>query len=104
FQSADKIPLQRIAMSKYVSDLTTVVRVRRLTRLALSSAVLIVFAIHTTIFSQAIKQRSHNVENGERIYKSGCIACHGGDGRGAPETLPHFPPPHTFPHFTPLHQ
>ena len=87
-------------MSKYVNDLTTVVRVRRLTRLALTSAVLIVFAIHTTIFSQAIKQRSHNVENGERIYKSGCIACHGGDGRGAPQTLTEFERPDTFPDFT----
>jgi hypothetical protein len=53
-QSADTIPLQRIAMSKYVSDLTTVVRVRRLTRLALTSAVSIVFAIHTTIFSLGV--------------------------------------------------
>ncbi|MBO0726199.1 MAG: cytochrome c, partial [Blastocatellia bacterium] len=87
-------------MSKYVSGLTTVVGVRRLTRLALTSAVLIVFAIHTTIFSQAIKQRSHNVENGERIYKSGCITCHGGDGRGAPQTLTEFERPDTFPDFT----
>src|SRR5499425_312318 len=87
-------------MSNYVSDLTTVVRVRRLTRLALTSAVLIVFAIHTTIFSQVIKQRSHDVENGERIYKSGCIACHGGDGRGAPQTLTEFERPDTFPDFT----
>jgi cytochrome c len=87
-------------MSKYVGDLTTVVRGRRLTRLALTSAVWIVFASHTTIFSQAIKQRSHDVENGERIYKSGCIACHGGDGRGAPETLTEFERPDTFPDFT----
>jgi mono/diheme cytochrome c family protein len=87
-------------MSKYVSGLTTVVGVRRLTRLALTSAVLIVFAIHTTSFSQAIKQRSHDVENGERIYKSGCIACHGGDGRGAPQTLTAFERPDTFPDFT----
>ena len=87
-------------MSKYVSDLTTVVRVRRRTRLALTSAVLIVFASHTTIFPQTIKQRSHDVENGERIYKSGCIACHGGDGRGAPETLTEFERPDTFPDFT----
>ena len=99
-QSAHTSSLQRIVMSKYVSDLTTVVRVRRLTRLALTSGMLIVFAIQTTIFSQVIKQRSHNVENGERIYKSGCIACHGGDGRGAPETLTEFERPDTFPDFT----
>jgi mono/diheme cytochrome c family protein len=38
--------------------------------------------------------------NGERIYKSGCIACHGGDGQGTPQTTAGFKPPKTFPDFT----
>jgi mono/diheme cytochrome c family protein len=38
--------------------------------------------------------------NGERIYESGCIACHGGDGKGTPQTTAGFKPPKTFPDFT----
>jgi mono/diheme cytochrome c family protein len=38
--------------------------------------------------------------NGERIYKSGCIACHGPDGKGTPQTTAGFKQPRTFPDFT----
>jgi cbb3-type cytochrome c oxidase subunit III len=69
-------------------------------RPALSSAVLIFFASTVLLFSQTIKQRSHNVKNGERVYKSGCIACHGANGVGAPETMTEFKRPSTFPDFT----
>ena len=51
------------------------------------------------IRSQTIKQHSHNVKNGERLYKSGCIACHGADGAGAPLTLTEFQRPDSFPDF-----
>ena len=54
----------------------------------------------SVLFSQTIKQRSHDIKNGERIYKSGCIACHGATGTGAPETLTEFKRPDTFPDFT----
>ena len=39
-------------------------------------------------------------KNGERIYKSGCVACHGTDGKGAPETISAFERPDSFPDFT----
>ncbi len=39
-------------------------------------------------------------KNGERIYKSGCVACHGTDGKGAPETISAFERPESFPDFT----
>ncbi|MDX6458335.1 MAG: hypothetical protein QOE55_2032, partial [Acidobacteriaceae bacterium] len=39
-------------------------------------------------------------KNGERIYKSGCIACHGDMGKGAPQTSTEFRRPDTFPDFT----
>ncbi len=41
-----------------------------------------------------------DAKNGERIYKGGCIACHGVDGKGAPETSTEFKRPDTFPDFT----
>src|ERR1700738_2861385 len=66
----------------------------------LSSALFVIFAGPVLLFSQTIKQRSHDVKNGERIYKSGCIACHGTGGNGAPETLTEFRRPDTFPDFS----
>jgi mono/diheme cytochrome c family protein len=41
-----------------------------------------------------------DAKNGERIYKGGCIACHGDTGKGAPETSTEFTRPDTFPDFT----
>lgn len=52
------------------------------------------------LFSQTIRQGSHDAANGERLYKSGCIACHGDHGRGAAETLTEFKRPDTFPDFS----
>jgi mono/diheme cytochrome c family protein len=41
-----------------------------------------------------------DAKNGKRIYNSGCIACHGNDGKGAPRATSGFEPPDTFPDFT----
>jgi mono/diheme cytochrome c family protein len=87
-------------MGRYASELITLIRVCSRLRPALTSAVLIIFASTALLFSQTISQRSHDVKNGERIYKSGCIACHGANGSGAPETLTEFKRPDTFPDFT----
>lgn len=63
--------------------------------------VLLILLVSTALlFSQTIKQRSHDVNNGERVYKSGCIVCHGTNGTGAPETLTEFKRPDTFPDFS----
>jgi mono/diheme cytochrome c family protein len=69
-------------------------------RAVASSAALVIFAGPVLLFSQTIKQRSHDIKNGERIFKSGCIACHGAGGRGAPETMTEFRRPDTFPDFS----
>ena len=37
---------------------------------------------------------------GEVIYKTGCIACHGSEGKGAPQSMTVFKRPDTFPDFT----
>ena len=53
------------------------------------------------LLSQTIKYaKPPNAKNGEKIYKSGCIACHGANGTGAPETFTEFKRPDTFPDFT----
>jgi hypothetical protein len=41
-----------------------------------------------------------DVTNGEKIYKGGCIACHGANGKGAPPAITVFKRPDTFPDFT----
>ncbi len=41
-----------------------------------------------------------SVERGEVVYKGGCIACHGADGKGAPETSTVFKRSDVFPDFT----
>lgn len=87
-------------MRSYVSELVGMLRARSLLNPARCSAVLIIVASTALLSSQTIKQRSHNVKNGERIFKSGCIACHGAKGQGAPETLTEFKRPDTFPDFT----
>jgi len=69
-------------------------------RPALTAAMLIACAGSAFLFSQTIRQRSHDVKNGEHIYRAGCIVCHGATGTGAPETLTEFKRPDTFPDFT----
>jgi len=41
-----------------------------------------------------------DVENGAKVYKGGCIACHGADGKGTPMSSTVFLRPDTFPDFT----
>src|ERR1041384_837525 len=67
---------------------------------SLIGIVILVLASTAVLYSQTIKQRSHNVHNGEKLYNSGCNACHGADGTGAPQTLTEFKRPDTFPDFT----
>ncbi len=39
-------------------------------------------------------------DTGREIFRAACVACHGADGRGAPDTSRGFEPPPTFPDFT----
>jgi mono/diheme cytochrome c family protein len=53
------------------------------------------------LFSQTLKySRQPDAQNGERMFKSGCNACHGTDGKGTPETIAGFERPDSFPDFT----
>jgi mono/diheme cytochrome c family protein len=40
------------------------------------------------------------LETGKRIYESGCVACHGPEGKGQPQSLVGFQRPSTFPNFS----
>lgn len=40
------------------------------------------------------------LDTGEHIYKTGCVACHGPDGKGTPQAIAGFEQPDSFPDFT----
>lgn len=40
-----------------------------------------------------------DVADGKALYAAGCVACHGVDGKGAPQQQTEFKRPHTFPDF-----
>src|ERR1700676_2269522 len=44
--------------------------------------------------------KTPDVRNGEKVYKGGCIACHGSKGNGAPMASTVFKREDTFPDFT----
>lgn len=43
---------------------------------------------------------SLKLDTGEHIYKTACVACHGPDGKGMPESIAAFKQPDSFPDFT----
>jgi mono/diheme cytochrome c family protein len=61
---------------------------------------IIAFALSANAHLLAQTVNSPSIKNGERIFRSACVACHGADGRGTPKTQAGFEPPRTFPDFT----
>ena len=83
-------------MERHFSQTVRIVAFRSL---AISAAALTMFMISgrtAVVLAQKIRERSHDIKNGERLYKSGCIACHGANGTGAPQALTEFKRPETF--------
>jgi mono/diheme cytochrome c family protein len=63
------------------------------------------FATSAVLLAQTLKYpKPPNPKNGKQIFNSGCVACHGGDGKGTPKTIAGFEPPDTFPDFTKCYQ
>jgi mono/diheme cytochrome c family protein len=53
------------------------------------------------LFGQSLKySRKPDAHNGEHLFKSGCFACHGNNGKGAPQSSIGFIVPESFPDFT----
>jgi mono/diheme cytochrome c family protein len=51
--------------------------------------------------STALAQEgARNLTTGREIFRAACAGCHGGDGKGAPDTQVGFQKPDTFPDFT----
>ena len=51
-------------------------------------------------FGQTANHSGARLETGEQIFKAGCAACHGADGKGTPQEIAGFTKPRTFPDFT----
>ena len=58
------------------------------------------FSTQMPLSAQDQSTSALHLDTGERIYKAGCAACHGPDGRGTPKSIAGFEPPDTFPDFT----
>ena len=52
------------------------------------------------LIGQVGARSSLQLDSGEHIYKAACIACHGPDGTGTPQSIAGFERPRTFPDFT----
>jgi mono/diheme cytochrome c family protein len=52
------------------------------------------------LFSQTVQNGGLALNSGKEVFEAACIACHGPDGKGMPETTLGFLPPNTFPDFT----
>jgi mono/diheme cytochrome c family protein len=62
-----------------------------------SLVTLIVSVTAGVLFGEA---GSLQLDTGEHIYKTACVACHGPDGKGTPKSIAGFEPPDSFPDFT----
>ncbi len=70
----------------------------------LSTAVAVVCLCVALAFSSPAqtvdKTAAASLQSGEQIFKANCAACHGKDGKGAPQHVRGFKAPETFPDFT----
>jgi hypothetical protein len=63
--------------------------------------VVLALASSAVLLAQTLKYtRTPSISHGRTIYATGCVSCHGENGKGAPETSTEFKRPGTFPDFT----
>jgi mono/diheme cytochrome c family protein len=61
---------------------------------------LIAFLIPLTVGVLCAETGSLRLDTGEHIYQTACVACHGPDGKGMPQSIAGFEQPDSFPDFT----
>ena len=69
-------------------------------RAAIALLTLSFAVVAATATAQTESTSAVHLQSGEQIFKSACVACHGADGKGAPNTQIGFALPDTFPDFT----
>jgi hypothetical protein len=66
----------------------------------IAALVILVCLCGNTLIGQVGARSTLQLDSGEHIYKAACIACHGPDGTGTPQSTAGFERPRTFPDFT----
>jgi Cytochrome C oxidase, cbb3-type, subunit III len=66
----------------------------------IAALVILVCLCGNALIGQVGARSSLQLDTGEHIYKSACIACHGPDGTGTAQSIAGFERPRTFPDFT----
>jgi mono/diheme cytochrome c family protein len=71
------------------------------TRRAVAARIAFCLLPSALLLAQALKYpKPPDPGDGKQIFNNGCVACHGADGRGTPQTIAGFERPDTFPDFT----
>jgi mono/diheme cytochrome c family protein len=66
----------------------------------LTTILLLALAARGGLVAQELRAtHKPNVADGKALFNTGCSACHGVDGKGAPQQQTEFKRPHTFPNF-----
>jgi cytochrome c553 len=72
----------------------------RKNRHAFVLAVIVTTSVGITVGVLCAEADSLLLDTGEHIYNTACVACHGPDGKGTPQSIAGFEPPDSFPDFT----
>jgi mono/diheme cytochrome c family protein len=68
--------------------------------MALFAVIAGVLAITASSSAAPSTETGLDLSGGKQIYRSACVACHGSEGKGVPQTVRGFRQPSTFPDFT----
>ncbi len=62
--------------------------------------IIVILGFPGALLAQSTSSGKLHFKTGKEVFQSGCITCHGPDGRGTPKSTLGFEPPTTFPDFT----
>jgi mono/diheme cytochrome c family protein len=68
--------------------------------LTLAARFLLFAGCAVVLFAHTGQYPGLQLHTGKQIYQAACVACHGPDGKGTPESTAGFQKPDTFPDFT----